>query len=543
MIPDGCGASPGAETEGVRAQLRDLAAPAPELRVLVLAPTRNDAALTAQFLQSAGLAAEICANLAELCARIAGGCGAVVLAEEALAVPSIDILLTTLARQPSWSDLPLVIITGVAEARLPRGRLARLGPVGNVSIVERPVRPETLVSACEVALRSRRRQYEVRTLIAQAKEADRQKDEFLAMLAHELRNPLASVASATSLLQSEPDVAERSWALKVIERQSRQLGRLIDDLLDVSRINTGKIRLRREKIDAALILDQASEAARPLIKARGHQLTCRYERGALWLDADPLRIEQIVLNLLHNSAKYTPTNGQVTLSAWRWEDEIFITVEDNGIGIAPERLPEMFRLFAQGERSIARSEGGLGVGLTIVQRLAELHGGRVEAHSDGPRLGSVFTVRLPALPAHLLPLPTAPVPLAPGSLFSKLRLLIVDDNADTAGALAKLLRRAGHEVAVAHDGLEALDCARRQSPEVVILDIGLPGMDGYEVARRLREELARDELLMIAVTGYGQDQDREHALQNGFDHHLVKPVDITELKRLLVRKNTAPSIE
>jgi signal transduction histidine kinase/CheY-like chemotaxis protein len=362
------------------------------------------------------------------------------------------------------------------------------------------------------------------------RDADRRKDEFLAMLAHELRNPLAAIANAAGLLDSgNPD--DRDWAARVVVRQSGQLAHLIDDLLDVSRITTGKIRLRKELMDAAAILDRARDSAAPAITARGHKLTTRYKPRELWLECDPTRMEQIVLNLLMNAAKYTPPGGRIELSAHRLDGEILITVQDNGIGILPGRLPEMFQLFAQGERSIARSEGGLGIGLTIVQKLVEMHGGRVEAYSEGLNRGSTFTICLPATNNTLES--TGDSSIAAAFHGSSYRVLIVDDNVDTANGLARLLKRAGHQIVLAHDGIEAVVRARELSPHYVVLDIGLPGMDGYEVVRRLRRETCCGETIMIAVTGYGQPEDRQRAIDAGFDYHLIKPVDFEELKRIL----------
>ena len=501
-----------------------------ELRVLILAPTSNDALLTSQFLEKSGFAATICPSLIELGQQMRAGCGALLLAEEGLASADMGTVVEELERQPSWSDLPLILITGTGDgARVRPQYLAALSPVGNISIIERPVRPETLISTCEVALRSRRRQYQVRDLLRQLDEADRRKDEFLAMLAHELRNPLAAVANAVSLLDA-PTESDREWATGVIARQSGQLAYLIDDLLDVSRITTGKVRLRREIIDAASVLDRARDAATPMVKAKKHDLFCNYTAGSLWVDADPTRLEQIILNLLTNAVKYTPAGGRIELSAALSGAEILITVRDNGIGIAPERIPEMFELFAQGERSIARSEGGLGIGLTIVQKLVDMHGGRIDAQSAGANLGTTFKLRFPLAqkPAGT----NGTIKIATHPPLRK-RVLIVDDNIDTAQGLSRLLTRAGHETALAHDGTEALSRAREQTPEVIVLDIGLPGMDGFEVVKSLRQEASCAAAIIIAVTGYGQPEDRQRAIEAGFDHHLVKPVDFNELEVLL----------
>jgi signal transduction histidine kinase len=503
-----------------------------EFRVLILAPTSNDARLTSQFLQQAGFASTICANLVELGQHIAGGCGALLLAEEALVGADMRALVEALKRQPSWSDLPLILITGTGDGVGLRPRyLTALAPVGNISIIERPVRPETLVSTCEVALRSRRRQYQVRDLLLELDKADRRKDEFLAMLAHELRNPLAAVVNAISLLTA-PSESDREWATAVITRQSGQLAHLIDDLLDVSRITTGKIRLRRQIIDAANVLDRARDAVAPLVNARNHDLLCNYTAGSLWVNTDPTRLEQIILNLLTNAAKYTPEGGQIKLSAAVSGTEILITVRDNGVGIAPDRIPELFQLFAQGERSIARSEGGLGIGLTIVQKLVEMHGGQVEAQSAGLNLGATFKVRLPL--AHKPIAMNGAIRNASTDLIRR-RVLIVDDNVDTAQGLSRLLTRAGHDTVLAQDGTQALARAREQPPEAILLDIGLPGMDGFEVVKLLRQQSFCAEAMIIAVTGYGQPEDRQRVIEAGFDHHLVKPVDIDELKALLQR--------
>lgn len=515
-----------------RLEPQDLARDSAELRILILAPTSNDGRLSAAFLAKVGLSASVCRNLYELGALLRAGCGALLIAEEALASDAVARLATELDRQPSWSDLPVILITaGADRSRLRSHYLAALAPVGNIAIIERPVRPETLISTCEVALRSRRRQYQVRDLLRELDAADRRKDEFLAMLAHELRNPLAAVANAALLLNAGAE--EREWACEVISRQSTQLAHLIDDLLDVSRITAGKIRLRKETIDAATILDRAKDSVRPLVSARNHELVGSYAADSLWVEADPTRLEQIVLNLLTNAAKYTPAGGRIELSALSSSEGVTIIVRDNGIGIAPQRIPEMFQLFAQGERSIARSEGGLGIGLTIVQKLVEMHGGRIEAHSDGPNCGSIFSVFLPAAkkPSALNGTCPTPHPAA-----ARRRVLIVDDNVDTAHGLARLLTRAGHEIVLAHDGMQAVERAHAQVPEAVVLDIGLPGMDGFEVARRLRKEAGCEDAVIIAVTGYGQPEDRRKTIEAGFDFHLVKPVDLEELKRLLEKK-------
>ncbi len=644
-------------------------------RVLIFAPLGNDARLTSGFLAEAGLGAEPCADAECFAEAARDGCGAWLLAEEALDVTTAALLGSFLAAQPSWSDLPIIIIagTGGETSSARRARLAAFGPGSNVSILERPFRPATLVSTIRAALRARRRQYEVRDLLAQSardalslresrhflqctidalsshiavldaegiilevntawkhfadingytganygvgtnylkvleenrsgecedaaaargihaviegeeprfqieypchspderrwylmtvtrfpgdgavrvvvahenitsrvlanlalREADRRKDEFLAMLAHELRNPLASVANAATLLAEGAGESDRVWAAEVITRQSSQLARLVDDLLDVSRITRGKIELRKELLDAARCLESACEAVAPEIAARNHTLLADFPRGELWLEADQTRLEQIVVNLLANAAKYSRNHSHIRLAAQQADGEIIIRVTDDGIGIPPERIPEMFELFAQGERSAARSEGGLGIGLTVVRGLCELHGGSITAHSDGLGHGSTFTVRLPAAPVlHKSSRDIHSAPAIPPPRTGT-RILVVDDNVDTAAGLSRLLARRGYVVELAHDGPTALEKARIFAPAVVLLDIGLPGMDGYQVAGCLRADPATAGAVILALSGYGQAEDRTRSRAAGFDHHLVKPIDFGVLETLL----------
>jgi PAS domain S-box-containing protein len=367
-------------------------------------------------------------------------------------------------------------------------------------------------------------------LYEELKTNDRRKDEFLAMLAHELRNPLAAIDSAVSLMGSLQD-DDTVWSVDVIGRHVRHLTRMIDDLLDVSRITRGKIELRKRTIDASVVLKCAVESMRPLIEERKHELTTSFGTD-LNLVADPTRLEQIIVNLLSNAAKYTECGGQIWLAAWRHQEAIIISVRDTGSGISPDHLPRLFELFVQGDRSLERSSGGLGIGLTLVQKLAELHGGTVIARSDGPGTGSEFTVRFPAAPAahdvEFQPRADAE-PKGPSSA----RILVVDDNQDLARGLARLLELQGHVVAVAHDGPSGLELARAIDPDFVLLDIGLPGMDGFQVAALLRETQDTKNAVIIAISGYGQDEDRVRSKQAGFDFHLVKPISSHELTTIL----------
>jgi signal transduction histidine kinase/ActR/RegA family two-component response regulator len=364
------------------------------------------------------------------------------------------------------------------------------------------------------------------------KEASRQKDEFLAMLAHELRNPLAAIRYAVAIGQmSVGETPDDTF--EIIDRQTQNLAHLIEDLLDVSRISRDKITLRKEAVDIAAIVGGAAATVRPLMTDKNHELSLELPPDAIYVLADPTRAEQIVANLLTNAAKYTNSGGRVTVRAQTDHDQAVIQVIDTGIGLPPELLTRVFDLFAQADRTLDRSEGGLGIGLTVARKLAEMHGGDITADSAGLGKGSIFTVRLP-LSAH------APTDghRTPRSFERKSvppqRILVVDDNRDTASSCARLLKSMNHEVQTAYDGLAALETARAFRPSVIFLDIGLPGMNGFEVARTLRGEGFASEVI-VAVSGYGQPEDRERSRQAGFDDHLVKPVHQDSLVSVLQR--------
>jgi PAS domain S-box-containing protein len=374
---------------------------------------------------------------------------------------------------------------------------------------------------------------ELRRRTAELASEDRRKDQFLAMLAHELRNPLAPIRNAVELMR-QVETFDPSFqpSREMVERQVKHLARLVDDLLDVSRITRGSIRLRKEKVDLGTVVQSAVEAVRPLVASRSHELEVELPSEPLHLDADPARLEQIVSNLLDNAARYTMPGGRIWVKAGREGDEAVVRVRDSGIGVPPDVLERVFEPFVQtAGDSLARTEGGLGVGLTLVRSLVEMHGGQVEAHSPGLGQGSEFVVRLPArLPAdaenplqELISLPQA----------RSLRVLVVEDNLDAAESLATLLRLWNHDVQVVNDGLSALDAARSQRPEVVLLDIGLPGLDGFQVARKLREEVGLEDTLLVAMTGYGQPEDRRRSREAGIHHHFVKPVEPLVLRNLL----------
>ncbi len=366
-------------------------------------------------------------------------------------------------------------------------------------------------------------------------DADRRKDEFLAMLAHELRNPLAPIRNAAHTLALLGTGDDRvRWVSGLIERQVGLMTRLVDDLLDVSRITSGKITLQRTTVSVGAVLAQAVEAARPPAESRGQTLEVDVPQDAGWVDGDPARLTQAVGNLLDNAIKYTDDGGRIWIRARIEGDEVVIVVEDSGIGIDPELLPHVFDLFIQADRSLERKQDGLGLGLTLVRRLVEMHGGRVEAASAGPGLGSAFTIRLPRLAVE------APAPAVAGEPAEAIppagparRILVVDDHRDSTDSLALFLRLRGHEVRTAHDGSSALDEIERYRPDVVFLDLGLPGMSGYDVARRVRMMSGLGALRLVALTGYGTDADRQKTRDAGFDVHLAKPVDPRAVDALL----------
>jgi PAS domain S-box-containing protein len=376
--------------------------------------------------------------------------------------------------------------------------------------------------------------YERLRLIGQLLEADRRKDEFLATLAHELRNPLAPIRNALEIMRlAEDDGQAVGDARGLMERQLGQMVRLIDDMLDVSRITRGKLQLRRERIELAAVVNNAVETSRPLIEAAGHELSVILPPGPVHLDADPTRLAQVFANLLNNAAKFTNPGGRICLTAERQGGDVVVSVRDNGIGIPADRLPRLFEIFSQVAPALERSRGGLGIGLSLVKGLVEMHGGSVEGRSGGSGRGSEFLVRLPVsaeAPADGPARPGDPEgPAAP----ARCRILVVDDLRDAADTLALLLQMRGHDVRAARDGLEAVAAAEAFLPEVVLLDIGLPKLNGYQAARRIRQQPWGRGMTLVALTGWGQEEDKRRASEAGFDHHLTKPVDPAALEELL----------
>ena len=387
-------------------------------------------------------------------------------------------------------------------------------------------------AARDVTERSRF-EMQMREQAAKLSDLHRRKDEFLAMLSHELRSPLAPTANAVQLLglQRESENLIQQQARGIIERQLGQLQHLVDDLLEVSRITTGRVQLRRERVAVNGIAEVAVETVCPLIEQRRHKLTVSLPPEPIWLHADAARLEQVVVNLLANAAKYTEEGGHVWLTVQQEGAECVLRVRDTGVGITPALLPCIFDLFTQAERSLDRSQGGLGIGLALVHRLSELHGGKVEASSVLGQ-GSEFVVRLPVAPTDTLQ-PPSPVTETDQPTTRPLRVLVVDDNVDTVLSFSMLLKASGHDVCTAHEGPTAVQAALDYRPDVVVLDIGLPGLNGYEVAERIRQDPILKNVVLVALTGYGQDSDRQASLQAGFNHHLVKPARLDQLQQIL----------
>ncbi|HEV3261020.1 MAG TPA: ATP-binding protein [Gemmataceae bacterium] len=374
-------------------------------------------------------------------------------------------------------------------------------------------------------------------------QADRRKDEFLAMLGHELRNPLGAIGNAIAVLDrlgphDAPAVRQRF----TIGLQTRNLSRLVDDLLEVSRITSGKIVLRLLPVDLNEVARRCLLTLDAAVNAQHHQVSFSPCTQPVMVEGDPVRLEQVVTNLLANAVKYTPTGGRIEVAAQGQDNEGVVRVRDDGIGMAPEIIPHIFDLFTQAHSSLARSQGGLGIGLTLVRTLVHMHGGSVQASSPGPGRGSEFVVRLPLLTLPRLPTAAAPPPATEGPILTPARhILIVEDDASNRDTLRALLECDGHRVEVAEDGPQGVEKALALRPDVALVDIGLPGLDGYEVARRVRAAPGGTDILLIAVTGYGQPEDRRRTLEAGFDRHLVKPIDVDELQRLLadVKRSTA----
>jgi signal transduction histidine kinase len=513
-----------------------------KLRLLLLEDSELDAELILAALTEGGIDFESVRvqTRADFTAALTGHCPDLILADFSL--PSFDGLSALHITQEKCPEVPFLFVSGaIGEERA----IETLKSGATDYVLKQ--RLERLVPSVRRALREahdraerKRLEEELRRRAEELLEADRRKDEFLAMLSHELRNPLAPVRNALQLMRlrgtNDPILSQ---ALDIITRQVQHMAQLIEDLLDVTRVTRGKIQLRKERLVLAEPVVHAAEAVRSLMEKRRHHFVVTLPEEPLILEADPVRLEQILVNLLTNAAKYTDPGGRIDLSVARQDSQAVIRVRDTGVGIKPEMQAHIFDLFMQVEHTLDRSEGGLGIGLTLVHRLIGLHGGTIEVASDGPGRGSEFIVRLPACTEGDLGRSEDRAASSSAGLVETAaearRILIVDDNRDGAESLAMMLGLWGHEVSIAYDGATALRLANSERPELVFLDIGLPEMDGYTVAQRLRAAPETNGLVLVALTGYGQDEDRRRSERAGFNLHLVKPLDPEVVQELLAR--------
>lgn len=490
-----------------------------------------DARLAIELLGQAGIDLRTYRDIDALCSFMPQDIGCIVLAGDTLSEDELPLLRDAIESQPAWSDMPLILVGSdslglnmLVEKVFPNS--------GNLTLLEQPLNQATLVSAVRVGLRARMRQLQVRDLLAERDEALRLRDEFLAMLAHELRNPLAPMRNAVYLQQAlNIDDPTFQKTRDIFGRQVTHMSRMVDDLLDLARLERGKLQLQRTRVDLNVLAKAAIESCLPAVQSGRHVIKINLAREPLFLDADPVRIEQLIVNLIGNAAKFTPQPGEITVGTAVDGAAAVLSVRDSGIGLSAKMAHDVFLPFFQDDRTLARTGGGLGIGLTIARRLAELHGGNLQASSEGPGKGSTFTARFPLASA----LETGTELAASEQLSSRRqRVVIVEDNADIRESLRIILEIWGHEVASAGTGQQGLELVRRINPDVALIDIGLPGMNGYEVAQTIRTDAKQSSSIrLIAITGYGQPGDRVRTLEAGFDTHLLKPIDPQVLQKIL----------
>jgi signal transduction histidine kinase len=491
-----------------------------EERVLVLVQGSHEGRITLSLLAEAGRAGKTCGDVAELCRMVAEGAGAALLAEEVLTPLALAALHRALAEPPAWSDFPLVVFSAANPSD--KQRSAAIAMLGNVTFLDRPVHVRTMIASVQSALRSRQRQYEARRAI-------QSRDSFLAMLGHELRNPLGAITFALAVVEkSSHEAPPKEYG--VIARQARHLSRLVDELLDVARVTHGKVTLKRQPLDLVEVARQTFHALLPSAHARQLAYELQVPTHPLMVEGDRQRLEQVLNNLLTNAIKYTPPGGSVWLEARNVGPMVHVAVRDTGVGLAPEMRDRVFAPFAQVDASLDRADGGLGLGLALVRNIVLLHGGEVHAFSDGLGRGSRFELRLPRWEGSEQLVDAA---LEVGASNERRRIVLVEDNADIRKLFAELLERSGHEVCVADDGPNGLEQVLTFLPDVAFVDVGLPGFDGFELARRVRANGAH--VRLVALTGYGQAEDKRRAAEAGFDEHLVKPVGDDDIVKAIAR--------
>jgi signal transduction histidine kinase len=509
------------------------------LKVLLIEDNPGDTRLIREMLTPAPggrFVLEESDNLSEGLGRLANGSFAAVLLD--LSLGEIQGIATLRAVHDRAPGVPVVVLTGLNDEAL---AAEALQAGAQDYLVKGQVDRHLLARSLRYAVERGRIEEQLRQRAIELAESGRRKDEFLAILSHELRNPLSPLIMAAELLRRQQlGDTERKWAEGMIERQVRTITRLVDDLLDISRISRGKVTLRKESMDLSLAIGRAVETTRPLFEEHRQQLDISLPNDPIRINGDPVRIEQVMVNLLTNAAKYTQAGGRIWVSVKAEGEEAAISVRDSGIGIPADMLGRIFELFTQVDSSTNRpSQWGLGVGLALVRGFVELHGGTIEAKSAGPGGGSEFLVRLPLLApvADKQQLANETLAEAAAELNGHCKVLIAEDHADSAECLARMCKSWRHDVRVVHNGLDALAAASEFLPDVLLLDIGLPGMDGYEVARSLRKQESFDDSLILALTGYGREEDRQRAADAGFSSHLTKPVDPETLRKLLSTHN------
>lgn len=504
-------------------------------RVLIVAPIGRDADLMCTHLEAAGIPCGVRRDIEELCSDINDGAGALLMTEEALTPSTAPRLARVLDSQAAWSDVPIIILTGEPTLEAQNRSFASLGRRTNVTLVDRPVRIKSLVSAAQSALRARQRQYQIRDLMQTLEDRVNERDRFLAILGHELRNPLGAILLASQMTGEDGKLDGEHADL--IERQSKHLTRLVNDLLDLSRVVSGKIVLKTATIDLAHVLQQSLEIVNQAAEQQKVAVEICHASVPLPVEVDPVRADQIITNVLTNAIKYTPEGGHVKVTLERQDGQAVVKVADDGVGIAPDRIGTIFELFAQAENAIGRAQGGMGIGLALVRNLLQLHGGTISAHSDGVGKGSVFTVTFPLASATAeppAPRKNAPAAKAASSDGHARRIVIVEDNPDVRELLRLKLKRLGHAVDAVADGPEGVRAIVDSKPDLALVDIGLPGLDGYEVAARVRQSLG-DGVVLVAVSGFGQPEDKRKAIDAGFNEHITKPADVSDIENLLAR--------
>jgi signal transduction histidine kinase/ActR/RegA family two-component response regulator len=501
-------------------------------RILIYAPVGQNAKLAAKVFDASHIENLVCHQADELMLELARGAGAILTVEEEVASPALQQLAQYVGTQPTWSDIPILLLTqrGADSVSVQHA----VGKLGNVTLLERPIRISTLLSATRSALRARMRQYEVR-------DADYRKDEFLASLGHELRNPLAPIRTSVGLLRHlYPDLAPVEKTYRVVERQIVHLTRLVDDLLDVARITSGKVVLQRTPVLLSDIVQHAVEISSALVESKKHVIEIQYPPQPVWLEVDRARMVQSLANVLSNAAKFTLSPNRILFNAEVEGNTVTFTIRDFGIGLQRHSMSRIFDIFVQAQTSEGQAPSGLGIGLSLARQFTEMHGGTIDVKSEGLGHGSEFNLTLPVvIKSQQADDAEQAVQIRPDEkAIVDLRILVVDDNQDACETLSALLEADGYQVSRAYDGYQAVEVAKVATPGIVVLDIGLPGIDGYEAARRIRDLPGGRNMLMIALTGWGQASDKRLAMDAGFDRHLVKPVDFEMLKHCIVERST-----